>query len=188
MSSFVSLLILAYLLGSIPSGKLVGYFKGIDIQKAGSGNIGFANVRRTLGWWAGLAVLATDLLKGYAPTLVATNHLSVKQCSAVALAAVVGHIFPFWLKFKGGKGVATGMGAALALDPLVGLIGGAAYLAGVWLFRISAVGSLLAVAVLLVSAIFISDYVWFYPPFALLVVLTHRQNLKQLRERRRERS
>src|SRR5258708_5216306 len=102
VTPFLLLVGIAYLLGSIPFGKLIGKRHGIDIQKHGSGNIGFANVRRTLGWQAGLIVLTGDILKGFIPVLIARQYLSTYQVLVVALVAMLGHIFPIWLKFNGG--------------------------------------------------------------------------------------
>src|SRR5690242_10288431 len=97
---------LSYLLGSIPFGLLVARAKGVDLRKVGSGNVGATNVVRTLGKPLGFMVFALDFLKGLVPTLVGRA-----DDDAVALlfgiAAVLGHVFPVWLKFKGGKGVAT---------------------------------------------------------------------------------
>jgi glycerol-3-phosphate acyltransferase PlsY len=85
---FILLAIASYLLGSIPFGKIAGNFYGVDIQKKGSGNIGFANVRRVLGWKAGLAVLAGDIFKGFIPVVIAVHYLSVNQTMIVAALAL----------------------------------------------------------------------------------------------------
>ena len=117
----------AYLVGSIPFGYLVTYWvKGIDIRTVGSGNVGATNVGRTLGFRYFLLVFLLDMLKGFLPTLgfpcvgrTAWPARRQPTClSLVALAAILGHTFPVYLKFRGGKGVATSVGAVLALDPI----------------------------------------------------------------------
>ncbi len=119
------LILLAYLLGSIPFGLLIGFARGVDIRKVGSGNIGATNAGRQLGKVWGRLVLACDILKGLIPTLVAGSFLATDPPTAaglgtwiaVAAAAVVGHIFPIYLGFRGGKGVATTIGVALGIWP-----------------------------------------------------------------------
>src|SRR6478735_119893 len=100
--SMISLMLIAYLAGSIPTGKIVGAFYHVDIQKRGSGNIGFANVRRILGWRAGIITLVVDIAKGFFPTLLALQLITPGAAFFVGLAAILGHIFPVWLSFKGG--------------------------------------------------------------------------------------
>ncbi len=116
----------AYLIGSIPFGYLIAYWvKGIDIRTAGSGNLGATNVGRILGFRYFLLVLALDLLKGFLPTFgfpkvfrSLTGSVSADLPVLIALAAILGHTFPVYLKFRGGKGVATSLGGVLALDPV----------------------------------------------------------------------
>ena len=116
----------AYLAGSIPFGYLVVYWvKGIDIRTVGSGNLGATNVGRALGFRYFLLVFLLDMLKGFLPTLgfpMLVSRLSGAAPAdlpvAVALAAILGHTFPVYLKFRGGKGVATSVGTVLALDPV----------------------------------------------------------------------
>ncbi len=116
----------AYLAGSIPFGYLVTYWvKGIDIRTVGSGNLGATNVGRTLGFRYFVLVFLLDMLKGFLPTLGFPWLVSRLTGSGpadlpvlVALAAILGHTFPVYLKFRGGKGVATSLGAVLALDPI----------------------------------------------------------------------
>jgi glycerol-3-phosphate acyltransferase PlsY len=117
--------VLAYLIGSIPFGFLIFYqVRGVDIRTIGSGNIGATNVGRNLGFRYFVLVFILDMLKGLLPTLYLPRAVSVVAGSVpadlsvfVALAAILGHNFPIYLKFKGGKGVATSLGAVLALDP-----------------------------------------------------------------------
>lgn len=179
--SYLTVIIFAYLCGSIPFGKIVGKFQGIDIQKQGSGNIGFANVVRVLGWQAGAIVLTGDVMKGFMPVLIAKHYLNGYQILVVALAAVAGHIFPIWLKFRGGKGVATGLGVTLALSPLLGGLGLLIYLLSFAKFRKSASASLIATWCLpLLCFAFLSRFALFYLGLALLATWAHRNNLQQM--------
>jgi len=110
----------AYLLGAVPFGVIISRaLGGHDPRLSGSGNIGATNVMRTQGKKAGALTLIADLLKGALPVLAATNFLEPEWgAAAVGLAAFVGHCFPIYLKFKGGKGIATGAGVFLAISPL----------------------------------------------------------------------
>jgi glycerol-3-phosphate acyltransferase PlsY len=116
MLDTVLLIIFGYLLGSVPWGLLISRIKGIDIRKVGSGNIGGTNVVRGLGLKWGLLAGVLDVLKGVIPIFLATKFLSLDwQIVSVAIAPVLGHIFPVWLNFKGGKGVATTVGVLFVL-------------------------------------------------------------------------
>ncbi len=109
----------SYLLGSVPCGLLAGKLKGIDVRDHGSRNIGATNVLRTCGKPLGLSVFALDVLKGFLPVYAAAQlEFDTGMRISVAFAAILGHNFPVWLKFKGGKGVATSAGALLALIPI----------------------------------------------------------------------
>lgn len=111
-------LVIAYLLGSIPSGYLAGRARGIDIRTVGSKNMGATNVFRTLGKGAGIGVMAADILKGVAAVVIARAITDDPWPLIAAGLAIIGHVFPVWLKFKGGKGVATGAGVILGLTPI----------------------------------------------------------------------
>lgn len=184
---FWLLAVTAYLCGSIPFAKIVGWRYGIDIQRHGSGNIGFANTVRLLGWKAGFKVLPGDVLKGLVPTALAVHYLPAGDLFgllAIALLAVLGHIFPVWLRFRGGKGIATGLGVTLVLCPAAGLIGLAIYVAAFLLFRQSAPASLLAAwTIPLWCLLYRPEYALFYTVLALLLVWTHRSNLKLMAAR-----
>lgn len=132
----------AYLCGSIPFGLLIGLGMGVDLRKVGSGNIGATNCGRVLGKKFGIACFVLDLLKGFLPVFLAGWWFGMLGGAAVtrsyewlwittSAAAVLGHVFPVWLGFRGGKGVATGLGAVLGIWPLLTLPALAA--AGVWL-------------------------------------------------------
>ena len=182
---FLLFVILAYLIASIPFGKVISSFYGVDIQKHGSGNIGFANVRRTLGWKRSIPVLVLDILKGFLPVYVAKSHLSDSQTMVVALAALAGSIFSVWFKFSGGKGVASALGISLALEPVIGLIAMLAYLVGVAIFKQSAPSSLLAVwSMPLTSLTFSSNYFGLFIVIAVVITWTHRTNIQKLLESR----
>ena len=171
----------AYLSGSIPFGKLVGAYYGIDIQKHGSRNIGFANVVRVLGWKAGPVVLIGDVCKGLISVLIARQYLNDFQLLAVAVAAVAGHIFPIWLKFRGGKGIATGLGVTIVISPILGLFGLLIYLLSFVRFRKSAPSSLTAIWCLpLICLVTLKQYALFYFTLALLATWAHRNNIKEM--------
>src|SRR5512133_1146473 len=113
------LLVTAYLIGSVPTGLLLGKAYGIDVRKEGSGNIGATNLYRTLGRKVGVITLIGDCLKGLIPVVVVKmSSMPAEYAAWVGLAAFCGHVFSVFLKFKGGKGVATALGVFLALSPL----------------------------------------------------------------------
>lgn len=143
--------LLGYLLGSIPFGLLVGRLAGAgDVRHQGSGNIGATNVLRTAGKGAGAATLLLDMVKGALPVLLAQHLLGHLHAATVltVLAAFAGHLFPPWLGFRGGKGVATGLGVFLAWTPWAGLLAVAAWLAAAALFRYSSLAALIAFGLL----------------------------------------
>lgn len=127
-------IVVAYLLGAIPFGLLLGWLKGVDVRKVGSGNIGATNAMRAMGRPWGLAVFALDFLKGFVPVLLAPHlggfdaHDAEFLQVLVGTAAVLGHCYPIYLRFQGGKGVATGCGAIVAIEPRVFVAGGAVWL------------------------------------------------------------
>lgn len=128
------LVVLAYLLGSIPFGLVLArWVKGIDLRTFGSGNIGTTNAIRALGRTWGYAVFALDFLKGFAPVLACLwllNNPGERLLAQILIgtAAVLGHCFSIYLRFSGGKGVATGCGAIVAVDPIVFVVGGIVWL------------------------------------------------------------
>ena len=142
------IIILAYLIGGIPSGLLIGKYHGIDIRTVGSCNVGATNVTRCIGKKAGILCFLCDFLKGAVPVLLAAKFAALPwgQIAAFA-AAVAGHMFPVYLKFKGGKGVATAAGGAFAIAPLPLL---AALLIWYAVFRISRYVSLASIIAALV--------------------------------------
>ena len=186
-------LILAYLLGSIPVGYLVVRKKlGDDIRQSGSGGTGATNVSRRAGKTAGVITLVLDALKGSLAVLIAKG-LSPNMdwlIAAAAIATIVGHIFPVWLRFRGGKGVATGVGVFLILAPIAVLCAGVVFVVIVSLTRYVSLGSIVAAAT-------IPLFVWlqskYFEPIAdlqplltaaivgaLLIVFAHRGNIGRL--------
>lgn len=184
MNEFYLLIVTAYFCGSIPFGKIIGKLYGVDIQKKGSGNIGFANVVRSLGWKAGIPVLAGDTIKGFLPVFVAMQYADINDTKilAVAFVAIIGHIFPVWLKFKGGKGIATGLGVTLAINPALGLLGVATYITALALFKKSALSSIVAAWSLPLYSLLVlpRSFSLFYFGLAILALWTHRHNIKQM--------
>lgn len=177
-------IIIAYLLGSIPFGYLVGQLKGRDIRRFGSGNIGTANALRVLGLPAALAVFLGDVLKGLVAVLVG-RWLSGSAVTAVlcGLAAVCGHNWSLFLGFRGGKGVATSFGAVLGLSPLLALVLIPVWAVAVAVTRYSSLGSLLAAALAPVGALVLRQG-WHVAVFALLaaalIIWRHKANIKRL--------
>ena len=180
----VLLLLGGYVLGSVPTGFLVRRAWGVDVRRAGSGNIGMANVLRTVGTWPAVITMAGDMLKGFAPVFLA-RFLTENEwvVAAVALAAVVGHCWPVFLGFKGGKAVATGAGTTIALAPVVGLALFAFWWAVVLLSRYTSLG---AISVMIVSpvAFFLTGqptpYVLYTAIGGALVLWRHRENARAL--------
>ena len=180
----VMALLLGYLLGSIPFGLFFGWIAGGgDVRKIGSGNIGATNVLRTGKKWAAVATLHCDGAKGAAAVLLA-RYLFVAGglTIAAAVGAVLGHMFPVWLKFKGGKGVATYLGINLALFWPVGLLIPAIWLAAAFIWRISSLSALIAIA--LSPALYLLFHRYGYAamalPLSLLVIAMHHQNIRRL--------
>jgi glycerol-3-phosphate acyltransferase PlsY len=182
--------IAAYLCGSVPFGLLVARaVTGEDVRNVGSGNIGATNVARAAGRWAAILTLVLDALKGFLPVWLAARWPEAPPPMlgpGCAFAAVLGHCFPVWLRFRGGKGVATGLGVSLALAPWAALAG-----AGVWLllyalFHISSVGSLAGVVVALATASLTASRSAVYGLLGVsaLIVLRHKDNIRRLLERR----
>src|SRR5207248_6666886 len=178
----------AYLCGSIPFGLLIARaVAGADVRTVGSGNIGATNVARAAGRPAAIATLVLDALKGLVPVLIAarTGQAGAMLAPACAVAAVLGHCFPVWLGFRGGKGVATGLGVSLALAPAAAVAGAATWVVLYRLLRISSVGSLAGAAVALVVAALTADRAAVYGVIggALLIVLRHQANVRRLQAR-----
>ena len=180
----------AYLVAAIPMGVLVGLARGVDIRKLGSGNIGATNAVRVLGARWGIVVFLLDLLKAWLPVRLAMTDAALGGLPApeaglacVGLAATLGHIFPVWLGFRGGKGVACALGVFAALMPACGVFTGLLYLQTLALTRVSAIGSLTAI-----NALALHLWISGAPlPYRLLVLamagliwVRHRGNLREI--------
>jgi acyl phosphate:glycerol-3-phosphate acyltransferase len=174
----------AYLVGSIPTGVLLGRLAGVDVRSTGSGNIGATNVARTAGTSLGLLTLVGDFVKGLLPVFVARGiALPEAVVALVAVAALVGHVFSIFLAFRGGKGVATGIGALVALAPGGALIPLAVFAAAFAASRIVSASSVLASASVPVALVLLG-----HPTatcvaassMALLIISRHHENIARL--------
>ena len=198
-SLYLIVALISYLLGSIPFGYLlVRIFRGEDIRQTGSGNIGATNVARSGAKGLGIATLALDALKGSGAVLLAwwlayTNDLcpAGSPCVAArnvaataALAAVLGHVFPIWLRFKGGKGVATALGVFCVLFPKAILLALAIFIVVVAITRYVSLGSILGAIAFPVAAYFVQEADWLSLLLAsgvsLIIILKHHQNISRL--------
>jgi glycerol-3-phosphate acyltransferase PlsY len=180
---FIGVFFAAYLLGSVPFGLLLTRFAGAgDLREIGSGNIGATNVLRTGRKGLAAATLLLDLAKGAGAVLLAHSFAPGSEALA-ALAAVIGHCFPVWLRFRGGKGVATTMGVALGLAWPIGLAYAVVWIAVLLATRISSLGGMSAVIAAPLAALAFG-YGAFAPVLALLAALVlwlHRANIARLR-------
>src|SRR6478672_11787522 len=194
--------VIAYLLGSIPFGYLlVRIFRGEDVRLTGSGNIGATNVARTGAKGLGIATLVLDALKGalavWLAGILAASKYNIcgdfvahpcahplRLMSVAALFAVLGHVFPMWLRFKGGKGVATALGVFCVLFPKAILVALAIFILVVAVTRYVSLGSILGAIAFPVAAYFMQDSDWLSlllaSSVALIVVLKHHQNISRL--------
>lgn len=185
----VAAVVFGYLIGAVPVGYLVGrWIKGIDVRQYGSGKIGMTNVARNLGMRFGIFVLLVDAGKGAAAVLTAralTDSLVLQSLSATA--AVVGHNYPVFLGFKGGRGVSTGLGSLIAISPLVGVVALAAGAMVIGLSRYVSLGSITGTVVggaVLLFLRLLGGGGFDYGPYALLtaafIVFAHRDNIGRL--------
>ena len=193
----------AYLLGSIPFGYLlVRIFRGEDIRQTGSGNIGATNVARSGAKGLGIATLALDAIKGAIGSVVWLRFLPhrntisaelfqrhfalapLRLMATAALAAVLGHVFPVWLRFKGGKGVATALGVFCVLFPKAILVALAIFILVVVITRYVSLGSILGAIAFPVAAYFMQNPDWLSLLLAsgvsLIIILKHHQNISRL--------
>lgn len=178
-------LVAAYLLGSIPFAFLIARrWQGIDLRRSGSGNVGATNVMRTAGTRSAIAVVTLDIIKGAAVVALANKTVpgAVAPCAA-GVAAIVGHIYPVWLRFRGGKGVATAFGVFGMLAPFGAIICCCCFLGTVWATRYVSLGSCVATLALAPVA-YLTDaprpVVAAALTTAALVVGRHRSNLSRL--------
>lgn len=183
----VLMVLLGYLIGSVPTGYLLGSLSGVDVRAAGSGNVGATNVARVVGKSQGVLTLIGDAAKGYIPVFFAIQfQLGPAPSSLIAAAAFLGHLYPVFLKFQGGKGVATALGVLLGLAPLATLILIFIFTGVALTSRIVSLSSMLAA----VAAPF-ALWMLSYPPsltgmslfLAIMIILRHRDNIRRLRAR-----
>ena len=178
------LVIFSYLLGSVPSGLIIGKLSGLDVRKAGSGNIGATNVARLLGKTGGLLTLVGDTAKGFIPVLVVQQMgFSYSVTALVGVAAFLGHLYPIFLKFKGGKGVATSFGVLLGLAPLATMILLVVFAAVAFTTRIvslSSMGTAVAAPLVLWLFYYFPSYVIVTAFMALMIVFRHYANIQRL--------
>jgi glycerol-3-phosphate acyltransferase PlsY len=142
-------ILFGYLAGSVPFAFLLARRAGIDVRVAGSGNVGAANVLRTTGTWRAVAVMGLDVAKGAAAVIIVnlvTGGVSIAALTGAA--AIVGHIYPVWLKFRGGKGVAVAAGVFSVLSPVAASLAASVFLIIVWLTRYVSLGSIAATVAL----------------------------------------
>jgi len=183
--------VFAYLLGSIPTGFIFGKMKGIDIRKIGSGNVGATNALRILGTKIGIVTLLIDILKGF--LAIYLGKIFVGEPSQIILiilgiSVILGHIFTIFLKFKGGKGVATSTGVFLALIPIPLLISLAVFVIAVWLSKYVSLGSILASVTLLLTELIINlrnsfadlPLLIFVFLISLFIIVRHKSNIKRI--------
>lgn len=197
MLCFVSIGLIAYLLGSFPSGYVVGRLRGVDMRKVGSGNVGATNVTRILGKQFGYPVFLVDFLKGLVAVLLAgaiahrCHFDSIAADFCVALGGifwVLGHSFPVWLAFKGGKGVATSLGVIFGISWIAAVI-----MCAVWivLFKITryvsvaSIAAAIALPVAMIALLFLHQLqspvlVYFSLCLGAIVVIRHRSNMSRL--------
>ena len=176
----------AYLIGSIPFGFLIGKMRGVDVRTVGSKNIGATNVYRTVGHKWGFLAFFCDFLKGFLPVFFALRFASSANANipvCVGLACVIGHTLTVFMKFRGGKGVATAFGMMVALAACPTLLAFAVFVVTVWISHYISLGSILAAATLGVL-------VWFFPCLlavriivvlvAVFVIVKHKSNIRRL--------
>ncbi len=174
----------AYLLGSIPFGLLLARASGIDLRQVGSGNIGATNVLRTGNKGLAAATLLLDAGKGFAAVWLSRAWGDLETASAMlGFAAFIGHLFPVWLGFKGGKGVATLLGVALALDPLLALAFGIVWLGVAATMRYSSLAGMLGAIAVPLTAGFLKEpgYSAWLAAMVVLLLWKHRENIARLR-------
>ena len=193
----IIVILFSYLSGSIPFGLiLTRFFGGQDVRKIGSGNIGATNVLRTGNKFLAATTLILDILKGYIPVAITQNYFP-EYIQLSALLAFLGHIFPFWLKFKGGKGVATYLGILLALSYSLGFLFMFTWVVVSLIFRYSSLSSMFSSLTVLVITFFRENAVKAINPdfifaadiklilfiFFILIIFTHRKNISNLKNR-----
>ena len=197
MFTFATVAFLAYLLGSIPAGYIAGRIAGVDVRKVGSGNIGATNVTRVLGKRFGYPVFIVDFAKGLAAVAVGVMIAKAAQstpqfvdlCGAIAaIFSVIGHSYPIWLGFKGGKGVATSLGSLFGLNWVAAAVACVVWISMFQLTRyvsLSSIAAALSLPVTIATMLFLKQLqtpilLYFALCLAAIIVLRHRSNLSRL--------
>ena len=179
-------IVLAYLVGAIPFGLLIARAQGVNIRTQGSGNIGATNVLRILGKKWGIITLLLDALKGYLPTLLYSSLMNgtAGQVLAVGVATVIGHTFPVYIRFKGGKGVATSAGMLLALAPEAIGVGLLVWILCMIIWRIVSLASIVAALAVALTAWVVPSAWWverlLITLVSVLIIWLHRSNVVRL--------
>jgi glycerol-3-phosphate acyltransferase PlsY len=182
MTVFFGVLLFGYLLGSIPFGLILTRMAGMgDVRKIGSGNIGATNVLRTGNRKLAAATLLGDALKGTLAVVLA-RQFGPEAAMVAGFAAFIGHLFPVWLKFRGGKGVATYVGVLLGLAPIMVLVFAFAWIATAWLTRYSSLAALIAAVVIPIVFLIRGDIrlTELFVAMSLITILKHRTNISRL--------
>jgi glycerol-3-phosphate acyltransferase PlsY len=180
----IALVVSAYLLGSVPSGYILGSMAGVDVRKVGSGNVGATNVARVLGKGRGALTLVADVAKGWLPVFAAVQlEMSLSAVTLAGTAVFLGHLYSIFLRFEGGKGVATAMGVFLALAPSLTMV-------LLVIFAVTAAASRLVSLASITAAIAAPMSLWIagYPPMviamggfiAAMITWRHRANIQRL--------
>ncbi|ELD8106994.1 glycerol-3-phosphate 1-O-acyltransferase PlsY [Staphylococcus pseudintermedius] len=179
----ILLFIVSYLIGSISSGYLIGkiFFKK-DIRKYGSGNMGATNSFRVLGKPAGFAVTFFDIFKGFIVVFLPVLFNVEIHGLLVGIFAILGHVYPIYLKFRGGKAVATSAGVMLAVNPILLLILAAIFFAILKLTKYVSLSSIIAAICCVIGSFFVSDYIMLITSFvvAILLIYRHMSNIKRI--------
>ena len=183
----ISLIIIFYLIGSLPFALILTKLSGFgDIRNIGSGNVGATNVLRTGNKYLAFIVLSLDIIKGFIPLIILQVYfedLSLLNKIILGHFAILGHIFPVWLKFKGGKGVATYIGFLFSINPYIGLLFLILWMAVALSTKYSSLGSLTAILVAPIYFIFINFNLYigiFFIYLSLIIYLKHTENIKRL--------
>jgi len=184
MPMYIFFAAIAYLIGSIPIGLILSKIMGKDPRQTGSGNIGATNVMRTAGKAMGVITLIGDVAKGFLPVIV-VKHYSHEPILVAALGflAFLGHLYPIYLRFKGGKGVATALGVYLAISPLSILIDILVFILVLLRWRYVSLGSLVAAAMMPVILIFLRisyEYIVLSVLVGAFIFIKHRDNMRRL--------
>ncbi|MGG0719684.1 glycerol-3-phosphate 1-O-acyltransferase PlsY [Robertmurraya massiliosenegalensis] len=181
----IAIIILSYLLGSIPSGLIAGKTKGIDIRKHGSGNLGATNTFRVLGVKAGIIVTVADILKGTLATALPELFQSDLHPLIAGVAAVIGHIFPIFAGFKGGKAVATSGGVLLAYAPLMFVVIVIVFILCLYITKYVSLSSIVAAVAALIYAFIDGDraLIIVVALLAFFVIYRHRANISRIKNK-----